>query len=149
VVASHITKLSLYNLSGSNTFGLCPNLHNLKPSDKSEFFQAAFMGLASAESGYSKYSGPKTGIMQLTCDSNARVHYNCPCKSRTHLRDDSALNIRCAMNIIDYQYRKGESIWSGNRYFETLRSNGHRTKIINAIKSRLPAGCNKKGKSFI
>lgn len=132
----------LMDLPKSMLQELCPRYDRLKRSDKENFWVTFFMSLAYAESGFDNHSGPKSGIMQLTCDSNARKGYGCSlCTSNQKLRSSPLVGIDCAMKIVKHWAKKGVLI-GRHPYFATLRKNNHYLrKIKPTIQVYAPKEC--------
>lgn len=137
----------MMNASGSAS-SICPNFTNLNPDQRVIFWTAFFKGLAKAESGYDYNSNPKTGIMQLTCDGNARTGYGCTCKSPNDLKFNPFKSIDCAMRIVNHWAAKGKFIYGKiHPYFETMRpkagGGAHLRKILSEVNANAGSLCRK------
>jgi hypothetical protein len=133
---------ALMSIQGNETKGTCTNIQFLSRSEKIQWYKALFRAIAYAESGYNPNSTPKYGIMQLSCAKNNEVAvYGCNCKSNHHHRTDSAMNVNCAVNIIEYHMAKNRGIFfNGDRqYFETLM--GSASKVRKMLKHYMPKRC--------
>jgi len=133
----------LFNIKVDKIKGLCPKYTHLKADDKKKFWNVFFMSVAYAESGFNHNSRPCSGIMQLTCDSNARKRYGCTlCKSNSTLRQSPLIGIRCAMNIVAHWAKRGKLLNTRHPYFETLRPNSHyKKKIKPSVLKYAPEKC--------
>lgn len=133
---------ALINIAPEMVAELCPRYDRLKRSDRENFWATFFMALAYAESDFKNTSGPKAGIMQLTCDSNARIGYGCTsCTSNSRLRNSPLIGLDCSMNIISHWVRRGRLLGK-HPYFETLRANSHfRRKVKPTIQAYEPSKC--------
>jgi hypothetical protein len=133
---------SLMNISPHYVGEICPRYSNLKKTDRENFWTVFFMAVAYAESDFNHHSRPMTGIMQLTCDANARIGYGCSlCTSNSRLRGSPLIGIDCAMNIISHWVKRGKLIGS-HPYFETLRRNKHyNRKIRPTVQMYAPKSC--------
>lgn len=109
----------LYYMSGSKLAFACPRYETFNPVERANFWVAFFKSLAYGESSFNRSSGPKTGIMQLTCDRNHKIGYGCDCRNSSYLRKNSFVGINCAMKII--QQKSGKRIYPNHPYFEVLR----------------------------
>jgi hypothetical protein len=133
----------LSNISQEAIAPLCPNYSRLDPTEKEDFWVAYFMSLAHAETDFNVSTGPKTGLMQLTCDATAKVSYDCKCTSKTHLKNNPFVNIDCSMKIINWWSRKRKQITGSHPYFESLRGNEarHKQAFLPPIRKYRPADC--------
>jgi hypothetical protein len=121
---------TLMNISSGYVSELCPRYDRLKRQDRENFWVTFFMAVAYAESDFNHYSGPMSGIMQLTCDNNARIGYGCSmCTSNSRLKKSPLIGIDCAMNIVSHWAKRGRLVGQ-HPYFETLRRNKHYTRKI-------------------
>lgn len=135
-------KQTLMKLPGSLVADICTRYDKLKAGDRKNFWQTFFMALAYAESGFDHNSGPMTGIMQLTCDENARKRYGCSaCTSADRLRKAPLIGIDCAVKIVSQWAAKGKLL-TNHPYFETLRKNAHYyNKVKPTVLAYAPKAC--------
>lgn len=133
---------ALVNINPGMVQELCPRYDRLKRADRENFWVSFFMSVAYAESDFNNNSGPKSGMMQLTCDANARIGYGCSlCTSNQRLKNSPLIGLDCAMNIISHWAKRGRLVGQ-HPYFETLRKNTHfNRKVKPTIITYAPKEC--------
>ncbi len=133
----------LSSISNEAIAPLCPNYTRLSTAQKEDFWVSYFMALGFAETDFNVGQGPKTGLLQLTCDATAKVNYGCKCRNKSQLKNNPFINIDCGMKIINWWSRKKQKITGSHPYFETLRSRTgrHKQAFLPPIRKFRPANC--------
>jgi|GEM_PF-5229801 len=138
---------NLLNIRPALVAEYCPKYASMKTSDKVAYWVEFFKAMSYGESGHNKNAGPRSGIMQLTCDSTARGEiYKCQCRNNQDFVNDRRISVDCAANIVNVWAGRGQLVQDSvtrTTYFATLtrQDPSFNNNVKPRIRANRPQAC--------